>query len=191
MKEITEVPVNYNSLNNLKMRELFENDRDEPLMYRFIQATGNVSNEADEQGGESCAIEVFNDDSDLIYSFLYSSLFEYEEDCKILGIGEFAERYKITARIIGQEKILELQKFELNNFRDGSDYVGENEFDSEQEAKDHLILVAKKYYDREEYSNILENEITKIQVLGMLQIGNIWARMELIETENESENGAM
>jgi hypothetical protein len=191
MKEITEVPVNYDSINNLEMRSLFENTDDQPLIYIFFQATGNVSNEANEQGGESYAIEVFNDDGDLIYSFIYNSLFEYEEDCRILGISKFAERYKITARITGQEKILELQKFELNNFRDGSDYVGENEFDSEQEAKDHLILVAKKYYDREEYSNMLNNELSKIEAVSMLQIGKVWARMELIEKENESDNGAV
>ena len=98
--------------------------------------------------------------------------------------------YKISARTTG-EHILHLQKFELNNFRDGSDYVGEKEFDSEQEAKDHLISVAKKYYDREEYSNILNKELIKIKVLGMLQIGNVWTRMELIEKENESDNGAV
>lgn len=98
--------------------------------------------------------------------------------------------YKISARTT-RKNILHLQKFELNNFRDESDYVGEKEFDSAQEAKDHLISVAKKYYDREEYSNILENELTKIEAVGMLQIGNVWARMELIEKENESDNGAM
>ena len=90
MKEIAEVPVNFDHINNLDMRSLFENTDDQPLIYRFFQATGDISNEADGQGGESYAIEVFNDDSDLIYSFLYSSLFEYEEDCKILGIGKFA-----------------------------------------------------------------------------------------------------
>lgn len=191
MKKITEVPVNYDHINNLDMRSLFENTDDQPLIYRFFQATGDVSNEADEQGGESYAIDVFNDDNELIYSFLYNSLFEYEEDCKILGIGKFTERYKITARIEGQENILDLQKFELNNFRDESDYVGEKEFDSEQEAKDHLISVAKKYYDREEYWIILDHELSKIKVLGMLQIGKVWARMELIEKENESDNGAV
>ena len=98
--------------------------------------------------------------------------------------------YKISARTTS-EHILDLQKFELNNFRDGSDYVGEKEFDSEQEAKDHLISVAKKYYDREEYSNILDNELTKIEAVSMLQIGKVWAKMELIEKENESANGAM
>ena len=98
--------------------------------------------------------------------------------------------YRISARTT-RENILHLQKFELNNFRDGSDYVGEKEFDSEQEAKDHLILIAKKYYDREEYWIILDHELSKIKVLGMLQIGNVWARMELIEKENESANGAV
>lgn len=98
--------------------------------------------------------------------------------------------YKISARAT-RENILHLQKFELNNFRNESDYVGEKEFDSEQEAKDHLISVAKKYYDREEYSNILDNEITKIEAIGMLQIGDVWAKMELIEKENESDNGAV
>lgn len=190
MKEITEVPINYDHINNLDMRSLFENADDQPLIYRFFNATGDVSNEADEQGGESYAIEVFNDDTNLIYSFLYNSLFEYEEDCRILGIGKFAERYKITARIEGQGNILDLQKFELNNFREESDYVGEKEFDSASEAKAHLTTIAKKYYDREEYSLILQHELNKIQVLGMLQIGNVWARMELI-TENESDNGSM
>lgn len=98
--------------------------------------------------------------------------------------------YKISARTT-RENISELQKFELNNFRDESDYVGEKEFDSEQEAKDHLISVAKKYYDREEYSNMLNNELTKIEAVSMLQIGKVWARMELIEKENESDNGAV
>ena len=190
MKKITEVPVNYDHINNLDMRSLFENTDDQPLIYRFFQATGDVSNEADEQGGESYAIDVFNDDNELIYSFLYNSLFEYEEDCKILGIGKFTERYKITAKITGQENILDLQKFELNNFREDSDYVGEKEFDSEQEAKKHLISAAKKYYDRDEYSDILDIELTKIVSVGMLQIGKVWARMELI-TENESDNGSM
>ena len=185
MNEITEVPVSYDHINNLDMRSLFEDTDDQPLIYRFFQATGYISNETDEQGGESYAIEVFNDDTDLIYSFLYNSLFEYEEDCKILGIGKFAEKYKITARITGQEHILDLRKFELNIFRDESDYVGESEFDSEQGAKNHLVSVAKKYYDREEYSNILDNELSKIEVLGALQIGKVWANIEKIEVDNE------
>ena len=180
MKEITEVPANYEHINNLKMRGLFENTDDQPLIYRFFQATGDVSNEADEQGGESYAIDVFNDDGVAIYQFLYNSLFEYEEDCRILGIGKFQEKYKIVTRIEGQKDINDLQEFNLNNYRDGSDYVGEKEFETMEEAKAHLKHAAYEYYDRQEYEVILQHELNKISVLGVLQIGNVWARIEII-----------
>lgn len=187
MKEITEVPVNYDHINNLDMRRLFENTDDQPLIYRFFQANGDVSNEADEQGGESYAIEVFNDDSDLIYSFLYNSLFEYEEDCKILKIGKFSERYKVTARITGQSQIRDLKRFELVNFRDGNDYVGESDFNSLSEAQSHLAEVARKYYDREQYFHILQDELRNIKILHMLKIGKIVATIGLIETDKQVE----
>jgi hypothetical protein len=180
MKKITEVPVNYDSINNLDMRSLFEDADDQPLIYSFFHATGDISNEADEQGGEFYAIDVFNDDEVAIYQFLYNSLFEYEEDCRILGIGKFQEKYKIVARIEGQKDINDLRKFNLNNYRDGSDCVGEKEFETMEEAKKHLLDAAHSYFDRIEYSTILGNEISKICTLGVLQIGNVWARIEII-----------
>lgn len=92
MKLIIERPHNYDDLNNLDLRSDFENEEDEPILNTYLKAEGYVGNrptdfEDDIHEDDTWAIDQYDEDGEIVYqSFLYTSKYEYEQDCKILGI---------------------------------------------------------------------------------------------------------
>ena len=88
MKFITERPLNYDSLNNLDLRSDFENEKDEPLIFTYLKACGYVGNNvAEEYEDDTWAIDQLEEDGETVYqSFLYTSEYEYKQDCEILGL---------------------------------------------------------------------------------------------------------
>ncbi len=92
MKFITERPINYDSLNNLDLRSDFENEEDEPLICTYLKAEGYVGNRPKDYDGEfheddTWAIDQWDEDKEQVYqSFLYTSEYEYNQDCEILGL---------------------------------------------------------------------------------------------------------
>jgi hypothetical protein len=93
MKLITERPYNYDELNNLDLRSDFENEEDEPIINTYLKAEGYVGNNPEyfdlglEAEDNTWAIDQWDEDEEVVYqSFLYTSQYEYEQDCKILGL---------------------------------------------------------------------------------------------------------
>lgn len=91
MKLITERPVNYDSLNSLDLRSAFENE-DEPLIFTYLKAEGYIGNRpkgfiGDFHEDDTWAIDQWDEDKEVVYqSFLYTSEYEYKQDCEILGL---------------------------------------------------------------------------------------------------------
>ena len=90
MKFIIERPVNYDSLNNLALRSNFENEEDEPLIFTYLKASGYVGNNIGETNeDDTWAIDQWDEDKEVVYqSFLYTSEYEYKQDCEILGLNK-------------------------------------------------------------------------------------------------------
>lgn len=92
MNYITKRPHNYDEINNLYLRSDFENEEDEPLINTYLKAEGYIGNRPTDFKGEfheddTWAIDQYDEDGEIVYqSFLYTSQFEYEQDCKILGL---------------------------------------------------------------------------------------------------------
>jgi len=94
MKQILERPFNFDELNNLDLRSMFENTEDEPMIFTHLKAEGYVGNRPlvfeGEHEDDTWAIDQYDEDKEyVIESFLYTSRFEYEQDCAILGIPFF------------------------------------------------------------------------------------------------------
>lgn len=94
MKFITKIPENYDHINNYELRARFEDEENESMMFTNLLACGYVGNRpSDFEGGfhedDTWAIDQYDEDGEMVYeSFLYTSEFEYNEDCKILGLTE-------------------------------------------------------------------------------------------------------
>lgn len=92
MKLIQKIPTNYDHLNNLYLRSMFENEEEEPLIFTRLKPCGYVGNRPLDCNDEfheddTWAIDQYDEDGETVYeSFLYSSQFEYYEDCNILGL---------------------------------------------------------------------------------------------------------
>ena len=101
MRYITERPYNYDSLNHLDLRSDFENEEEEPLIFTYLVASGYVGNrpndfEGDFHEDDTWAIDQWDEDKEVLYqSFLYSSEFEYKQDCEILNLQESTNLTKI------------------------------------------------------------------------------------------------
>jgi len=89
---IEEVPTNYDHINNLNLRSMFEDEENEPIINTRLMACGYVGNRPIDFKGvfhedDTWAIDQYDEDGEQSYvSFLYVSESEYEEDLKILGI---------------------------------------------------------------------------------------------------------
>ena len=92
MKIFRQIPLKYDELNNLDLRSMFENEDEEPMMFTRLRPCGYVGNRpfdftGDFHEDDTWAIDQYDEDGEQIYeSFLYTSEFEYEQDCKILGL---------------------------------------------------------------------------------------------------------
>lgn len=91
MKLIVERPINYDKINNLDLRSAFEDEENEPIISTNLVAVGYVGNRPSDFVGEheddTWAIDQYDEDGETIYqSFLYTSEYEYNEDCKLLGL---------------------------------------------------------------------------------------------------------
>ena len=93
MKLIKERPLRYDELNNLELRSDFENEEEEPIIFTHLKAEGYVGNNPNyfdlglEGEDDTWAIDQYDEDGvDLYQSFLYTSEYEYEQDCEILGL---------------------------------------------------------------------------------------------------------
>lgn len=93
MKYITERPYNYDELYNSYLRSDFENEKEEPMINTYLKAERYVGNNPEyfdlglEGEDDTWAIDQYDEDGEEFYqSFLYTSQFEYEQDCKILGL---------------------------------------------------------------------------------------------------------
>lgn len=91
MKFIKERPIKYDLLNNLELRSAFEDEENEPMIFTNLKSEGYVGNRPSNFEGEheddTWAIDLYDEDAEIcICSFLYTSQFEYEEDCRILGL---------------------------------------------------------------------------------------------------------
>jgi len=94
MKFITERPINYDLLNNLELRSKFEDEEIEPMMFTHLKTEGYVGNRPlvfeGEHEDDTWAIDQYDEDEgQVINSFLYSSYFEYQQDCYFLGLSVF------------------------------------------------------------------------------------------------------
>jgi hypothetical protein len=93
MNYITQRPHNYDELNNLDLRSCFENEEEEPIVNTYLKAEGYVGNNPEyfdlgyEGENDLWVIDQYDEDGEEFYqSFLYTSQFEYKQDCKILGL---------------------------------------------------------------------------------------------------------
>lgn len=90
MKQILERPFNFDELNNLDLRSAFEDTENEPIIFTHLYADGYIGKFKGEHEDDTWAIDQYCEDKeDLLGSFLYLSKFEYEQDCKILGLPFF------------------------------------------------------------------------------------------------------
>lgn len=82
MKQFKQVPKNHNFINNLALRSLFENkEEDETIILKAEDCIDTTE--------ETYAIDRYNDLGEVgicTDSFLYSSEYEYNQDCQILGL---------------------------------------------------------------------------------------------------------
>ncbi len=81
MKRINKRPKDYELINNLSLRTLFE-DSEEPFIGNFFKSCGLIN-----KYDESYAIDMYDNEGIVVLdSYLYESDLEYEQDCKILRI---------------------------------------------------------------------------------------------------------
>ena len=82
MKQFKKAPKNHDFINNLALRSCFENkEKDETITLHSVGCTDTLE--------ETFAIDRYNDLSEnniVIDSYLYSSGYEYKQDCFILGL---------------------------------------------------------------------------------------------------------